>query len=64
MFKSKYLDGLSFRDLGTMNDALLTKQFWRLMENDSSLASKTLTARYFHNGGILQLQLGYHPSYA
>ncbi|KAL9679281.1 hypothetical protein QQ045_017139 [Rhodiola kirilowii] len=39
--------GLNFRELATFNDALLAKQFWRLLEHPNSIISKTLKAKYY-----------------
>ncbi|CAM8966227.1 unnamed protein product [Rhodiola kirilowii] len=49
--------GLSFRDLSTFNDALLAKQFWRLLVNSDTIFCKTLKAKYFKHTDLLSSQL-------
>ena len=39
--------GLGFKDLESFNLAMLAKQWWRLIQNDSSLSYKVSKARYF-----------------
>ena len=45
------------------NDALLDKQFWRFLRNDSSLQVDILKAKYFPHGDIFQATLGLRPSF-
>ncbi|KAK6131123.1 hypothetical protein DH2020_035122 [Rehmannia glutinosa] len=45
--------GLGFQDLGLFNEALLTKQLWRLVSQPNLLISKVLKAKYFSKGGLL-----------
>lgn len=56
-------DGLGFRDLEAFNDAMLGKQFWRLINNQSSLPFRILKAKYFPSTEISQDELGNKPSY-
>lgn len=44
---SKRNGGLCFRRMKEFNKSLLAKQMWRLLSNDSCLASKALKARYY-----------------
>ncbi|CAM8982176.1 unnamed protein product [Rhodiola kirilowii] len=56
--------GLNFRDLATFNDALLAKQFWRLLENPDSMSSKILKAKYFKNSDLMSSHLRQNSSMA
>lgn len=57
LFKTKEQGGLDFRDLSLVNDALLTKQFWRILENPTSLVSVTLKAKYSRNSDFFQFAI-------
>lgn len=48
---------MNFRDLSIMNDTLLSKQFWRLMENPSSLVIRILKSKYFSTTDVLHSSL-------
>lgn len=39
--------GLGFRKFSTLNQAMLTKQFWRIQNSPDSLLAKTFKAKYF-----------------
>ncbi|KAL9671188.1 hypothetical protein QQ045_008754 [Rhodiola kirilowii] len=56
--------GLNFRDLALFNDALLAKQYWRLMENPDSIISKTLKAKYYKDSDLLNSHLKQNCSMA
>jgi hypothetical protein len=60
---SKQYGGLGFRDLKSFNNALLAKQWWRILHNPYSLSAKILKAKYFHYGSILDAPLRRRPSY-
>lgn len=62
MSRPKYLGGLGFRDLENFNLALLARQAWRTMDIPYSLISKILKAAYFSECGLLQAEMGSHPS--
>ena len=46
----KETGGLGFRDLQSFNLAMLAKQGWRLIQNEDSLVSRILRAKYYSNG--------------
>lgn len=48
---------MNFRDLVLMNDAFLAKQFWRLLENPTSLYGRTLKSKYFQSCDLLSSTL-------
>ncbi|XP_057787364.1 uncharacterized protein LOC131004671 [Salvia miltiorrhiza] len=55
--------GLGFRDLSLFNRAMLAKQVWRIIQNDSSLLARSLKARYFPRTDILLASRAHNPSY-
>lgn len=59
----KSFGGMSFRDPKIFNQALLAKQGWRLLCDNTSLVYKVLSARYFKNGTFLEDLRGYDPSF-
>lgn len=54
---SKMSGGLDFRDLNAVNEALLAKQVWRLLQEPNLLMFKVLKERYFPNRDFLQTQV-------
>lgn len=62
MTRPKHLGGLGFRDLEIFNLALLARQAWRLMTDETSLSAKVLKAVYFPQCSLLDAELGSHPS--
>lgn len=56
--------GLGFKDLEIFNQALLSKQVWRIMQNPTCLMAHMLKARYFIDGDILNATLRKKASYA
>lgn len=62
MCAPKHEGEMSFKNLRTFNEALLTKQGWRLMQNENSLLHKVFKTRYFpherQDGRWLQMENG------
>ena len=56
------LDGrLGFKDFEAFNLALLAKQGWRMIHNDSSLCARVFKGKYFPTSSFLNAKLGYNP---
>ncbi|KAL9690018.1 hypothetical protein QQ045_010411 [Rhodiola kirilowii] len=55
---------LDFRDLTMFNDALLAKQYWRLLKYPESIICRTLKAKYFKHVDLLGSNLGPNCSLA
>ena len=56
--------GLGFRDLEKFNQALLSKQVWRILQQPNSLVARLLKARYYPDGNILSAVGKTKASYA
>lgn len=55
--------GLGFRDIEKLNNALLAKQAWRILQSPQSLLSHLLKSVYFHDSDILHANIGKQPSH-
>ena len=62
--KPKFGGGMGFRNIKKINEALLAKQFWRLLNNSSTLAYKVFQHSFFKDGNILNLNDWAKGSYA
>ncbi len=51
--KSKFCEGLGFRDMMPFNQALLSRQTWRLLTIHDNLCAKVSKAKYYPNGSII-----------
>lgn len=49
----KSMGGMDFRDMRAFNQALLTKQAWRLIENPESLVARLPQAKYYPSGNLV-----------
>ena len=56
--------GMGFKDLKALNLALLAKQGWQLLQNQSTLFHQVFKAKYFEHSTFLKAKLGNHPSFA
>ncbi|PNX75922.1 ribonuclease H [Trifolium pratense] len=64
MGKSKSKGGLGFRGFSDFNKALLGKQCWRIITDETSLLSSVLKSRYFPKTNFMSANTGHQPSYA
>jgi hypothetical protein len=57
MCRRKECGGLGFRNLEWFNQAMLAKMGWRLIQNEHSLVSTVLKAKYFAGGTFMQAKV-------
>lgn len=60
---AKIRGGMGFRDLSSFNQALITKQGWRVMQNPKALVTQVLKARDFKCSSFMEAKLGSKPSF-
>lgn len=63
MCRQKLKGGLDFKNLHNFNLALVAKQGWRLLQNDTSFLSRVYKAKYFPNVSFFETPLGHYPFY-
>lgn len=63
LMEEKLEGGLGFKDLRCFNLVLLAKQGWRLIQRPESLVTKIFKARYFPGNNLLDVDVGFWPSY-
>lgn len=64
MCLSKNKGGMGFCDMEVFNLTLLARQGWRLINDNNSLLSRMLKARYFPRSDFIGAKIGFQPSYA
>ena len=57
MCKPKVLGGMGFKDLEKFNEAMLAKQVWRLLMDQSSLFYRVFSAKYFPSGSVFDAKV-------
>ena len=61
--EAKEVGGIGFKDIENLNNALLAKQVWRMMNNLDSLCFRVFKARFFLNCSILDVEEKVSGSY-
>lgn len=61
--RQKEEGGLAFKKLKDINQALLTKQSWRLLTHPTSLMTTVIRSKYYPNTSLLETQIGHYPSF-
>ena len=63
MCKSKFHEGMGFRNIQAFNLAVLAKQGWRILSSPNSLMARVFKAKYFPYDDFLNSKKGGSPSY-
>lgn len=64
MCTPKFLGGMGFKDLRVLNDALLGRQAWRLVQHTESLMGRVIKAKYYPKTSFLDALLGVAGSFS
>ncbi|XP_058757744.1 uncharacterized protein LOC131630999 [Vicia villosa] len=56
--------GMGFRGIEEFNKSLLGKQYWRLLNDETSLLARVFEGRYYPRGTVSEEKVGFSPSYA
>lgn len=62
--EAKDRGGMGFKDIEKLNDALLAKQVWHMINKPNSLCHRVVKARFFLNCSILEAKVSTIGSYA
>ncbi|KAL2895371.1 hypothetical protein RDABS01_011280 [Bienertia sinuspersici] len=63
LYQPKKEGGLGVRDMKAFNKALLAKQAWRILTNESSLMARVLKGKYFHTSNFMEAKVSQNASY-
>ena len=58
LYKQKGDKGMGFQEMEAFNEALLAKQLWRIMKDETSLVARILKAKYYPNCHLLEASQG------
>lgn len=61
--KPKRFGGLGFKSFSLFNQAMITKQFWKIQENPNSLLTRTFKKKYFPTSSLREYQPKSHRSW-
>ena len=63
MCQAKSRGGMGFRDVSNFNQALVTKQGWRIIQVSDSLVARVMKARYFKHSSFMEGKTDSYPSF-